>query len=269
MAVAMHVLMVGDVVGSPGRKVFARFVAMRKAQGRADFVVVNAENAAGGKGLTGDVAEELLKAGADIVTLGDHTWDQKTILAYLPQAERVLRPANFAPGCPGRGMVTVATAWGDVSVMNLVGRVFMKPTDCPFRKADEILKDAGALGTTVLVDMHAEATSEKIALGRYLDGRVSAVVGTHTHVQTSDETILPGGTAYITDLGMTGAKDSVIGRDIEPVMQTFLYGLPSKFSLARKDVTLEGVEIEIDRRTGRAAAIERIRYRLENDRDEA
>jgi len=265
----MYVLMVGDVVGSPGRKVFARFVALRKAAGRADFVVVNAENAAGGKGLTGDVAEELLNAGADVVTLGDHTWDQKTIQTYLPQAERVIRPANFAPGCPGRGLLTVSTAWGGVSVINLVGRVFMKPTDCPFRKADELLKDAGALGPTILVDMHAEATSEKIAMGRYLDGRVSAVVGTHTHVQTSDETVLPDGTAYITDLGMTGAKDSVIGRDIEPVMQTFLYGLPAKFSLARNDVTLEGVEIDIDRRTGRARTIERIRHRLENGQGRA
>jgi metallophosphoesterase (TIGR00282 family) len=257
----MKVLMAGDIVGSAGRRALGEIVKRLKASEGLDLVVANAENAAGGKGLTGPVAEELFRAGADVLTLGDHTWDQKEIVAFLGQEPRVVRPANFAPGCPGRGVTTVNTPLGSVTVINLVGRVFMGPYDCPFRTVDAALA-AGGLGKVVLVDLHAEATSEKIAMGRYLDGRVTAVVGTHTHVQTSDECILPGGTAYITDLGMTGSKDSVLGRDLESVTRMFLTGMPAKFKLATDQVVVEGVLLDVDRKTGRAKGIRRLRESL-------
>jgi len=254
----LKVLMVGDVVGSAGRMVFAQTVARLRQGVGIDLVVVNAENSAGGKGLTGKVAEELFASGADVITLGDHTWNQKELVPFLDTESRVVRPANFAPGCPGHGAVTVDTAFGAVTVFNLIGRVFMKPYDCPFRKADDLIAVHSAVKIK-LVDMHAEATSEKIVLGRYLDGRVSAVVGTHTHVQTSDEIVLPGGTAYITDLGMTGVKDSAIGRDLDSVVSMFLKGMPSKFKLAEGIPLLEGVLIDIDPKTGRAQRIQRLR----------
>lgn len=256
----MKILMAGDIVGSPGRRAFAQVVARLKQAGKADFVVANAENAAGGKGLSGALAEELFGAGADVLTLGDHTWDQKEIVPYLEREPRVVRPANFAPGCPGRGCVTVEGAGKvRVTVISLVGRVFMNNYDCPFRTADALLKKEPDLGRIVLVDMHAEATSEKIVMGRYLDGRVSAVVGTHTHVQTSDESLLPKGTAFITDLGMTGAKDSALGRDLASVTQMMLTGMPVKFEVAKDDLALEGVIVDVDERTGRANSIKRLR----------
>lgn len=251
------------MVGGPGRTIFARYVGQLKQRGAVDLVVANAENAAGGKGVSRGVAEEILAAGADIITLGDHTWDQKDIVAFLGSEKRLVRPANFAPGCPGRGFTSVDTPKGRVTVINLVGRVFMPPADCPFRAADAILSREPNLGKVILVDMHAEATSEKLAMGRYLDGRVSAVVGTHTHVQTSDDAILPKKTAYITDLGMTGPKDSILGRDLPSVLGKFLTGMPSKFEIADKDVTLEGVLVDVDEQTGRARRITRVRERLE------
>jgi metallophosphoesterase (TIGR00282 family) len=254
----MKVLMVGDIVGSAGRMIFAQVVTRMKQRDALDFVVVNAENAAGGRGLTAKLAEEFFTAGADVITLGDHTWDQKDLAPFLDVESRVLRPANFAPGCPGRGVVTVETPFGEVTVINLIGRVFMKPYDCPFRKADELI-GAHASSKIKLVDLHAEATSEKIVLGRYLDGRVSAVVGTHTHVQTSDEIVLPGGTGYLTDLGMTGVKDSAIGRDLDSVVSMFLNGMPSKFKMAEGSPVLEGLLIDIDPKTGRAQHVERLR----------
>jgi len=254
----MKVLMVGDIVGSPGRRIFTRVATRMKQNGKADFVVANAENAAGGKGLTARLADELLSGGADVITLGDHTWDRGEIAGVLGDGARIIRPVNFAPGCPGRGLITVETRWGPVTVINAIGRVFMSAYDCPFRTIDTVLGGPG-LGKMILVDLHAEATSEKIVMGRYLDGRVSAVVGTHTHVQTSDETVLPKGTGYITDLGMTGAKDSALGRDLESVTSIFLTGLPVRFKTARGDVVLEGVLVEIDKRTGRARKIRRIR----------
>ncbi len=254
----MKILMVGDIVGSPGRQVFAQVVTRMKQTQGLDFVVVNAENSAGGKGLTRKLAEELFAAGADVITLGDHTWNQKELIPYLDSEKCVIRPANFAPGCPGHGSVTVNTPFGDVMVVNLVGRVFMGPYDCPFRKVDELLK-APSTSKIKLVDMHAEATSEKIVLGRYLDGRVSAVVGTHTHVQTSDEIVLPGGTAYLTDLGMTGVKDSAIGRELDSVVSMFLTGMPSKYELAKGDPVLEGILIDVDPKTGRAKKVKRLR----------
>ncbi len=259
----MNILMVGDIVGGPGRKVFARLAGQMKQRGTADFIVANAENAAGGRGTTRVLAEELLDAGADVLTMGDHTWDQKELIPFFDIERRVIRPANFAPGCPGRGIVTLDTKKGRVTVINLVGRVFMPVTDCPFRTADALLAKEPGMGKVILVDMHAEATSEKMAIGRYLDGRVSAVVGTHTHVQTSDDSILPKKTAYLTDLGMTGAKDSILGRDLASVLSKFMTGMPSKFEIADKDVALEGALIDVDEATGRARKITRIREVLE------
>lgn len=258
----MKILMVGDIMGGPGRRAFAWLVTRERQAGRVDVVVANAENAAGGKGLSTEAAQELLDAGADVLTLGDHTWDQKDMATYLERDTRVIRPANFAPGCPGRGMTTVNTDAGTVSVINLVGRVFMRPYDCPFRAADELVKRARAAGRVVVVDFHAEATSEKIVMGRYLDGRVTAVVGSHTHVQTSDEKVLPGGTAYITDMGMTGPHDSAIGMELDTVMSTFLLGMPGKFKVASEDVAVEGVVIDVDVATGRARDIRRVREKV-------
>jgi metallophosphoesterase (TIGR00282 family) len=259
----MNILMVGDMVGAPGRKIFARVVGQMKGRGAVDVVVANAENSAGGKGITRVIAGELFDAGADVVTLGDHTWDQKEIAQYLDIEKRLIRPANFAPACPGRGIVTVDTPKGRVTVINLIGRVFMPPMDCPFRAVDALLAKEPNMGKVILVDMHAEATSEKVAMGRHLDGRVSAVVGTHTHVQTSDEIIMPKKTAYITDLGMTGPKDSIIGRDYPSVMGKFLTGMPSKFEIAETNVALEGVLIDVDETTGKARKITRVREFLD------
>ncbi|MDA3798845.1 MAG: TIGR00282 family metallophosphoesterase [Kiritimatiellae bacterium] len=258
----MKILIVGDIVGSPGRKVFANTVTRWKADGKIDFVVANAENSAGGRGITPKVADELFSAGADIITLGDHVWDQKDLIPHLAVEQRLVRPANFPPGCPGRGYTSVVLNGVKISVISLIGRVFMPPNDCPFRCADALLRNKGALGDIIIVDFHAEATSEKITLGRYLDGRVSFFCGTHTHVQTSDETILPKGTGYITDLGMTGPKDSSIGRDLESVTKRFLDNMPSQFKVAKDDVVMEGVLISVDERSGNTKKIKRIRERL-------
>ena len=256
----MKILLVGDIVGSPGRTCFARIVARLRGQGNVDVVVANAENAAGGNGITAKIAEELLAVGADALTLGDHTWDQKEALPLLDREPRVIRPANFAPGCPGKGVTIIEARGGRVAVVNLVGRVFMGPYDCPFRAADAALADLPADVRTIVVDLHAEATSEKIAMGRYLDGRVTCVVGTHTHVQTSDEKLLPKGTAYITDLGMTGPKDSVLGRDVDAVLARFLTGMPRRFTVATDEVVLEGLLVDVDEKTGRARKVNRLRY---------
>ena len=258
----MHILYVGDIVGGPGRVAFAKIVGALRNTGKVDFVVANAENAAGGRGLTPAIAEELFNQGANILTLGDHAWDQKEIMPYIDMEQRVVRAINLAPGCPGRGFITVDTPFGKISVVVFMGRVFLPPVDCPFRAADSLLAKRELLGKIILAEIHAEATSEKIALGRYLDGRVTSLVGTHTHVQTSDDTILPKGTAYITDLGMTGPKDSVLGRDVESVTSRFLTGLPTKFEVAQNDVALEGVLMDIDEKTGKARKIKRIREQL-------
>ena len=256
----MKVLVVGDIVGSPGRAAFERIAGRMKQSEEVDFIVVNGENAAGGRGITPSIVEELIRMGADVITMGDHTWDQKDIVGFIDSEPRLIRPANFSVDCPGKGWVTVETETASVTVINLIGRVFMGQTpDCPFRMADEILSNGKELGTIRIVDMHAEATSEKIALGRYLDGRVSAVVGTHTHVQTSDETILPEGTGYLTDMGMTGPKDSVLGRDVQSVLNKFLTGMPTRFSVAKEQVMLEGVIFDIDEKNGKARHVERIR----------
>ena len=254
--------MVGDIMGAPGRLAFARAAQEMRRTDKAQFVVANAENAAAGKGLTSKIAAELFEAGADVLTLGDHSWDQREFAAAIGKDPRILRPANFPPGCPGHGIVTVEVKGVRISVLNLIGRVFMRYTDdCPFRTADDLLKKEPDLGRIVLVDMHAEATSEKNAIGRYLDGRVSAVAGTHTHVQTSDEKILPGGTAYITDLGLTGPADSIIGCDVKTILSVFLTGMKQRFEVATtvESAALEGALIDVDESTGRARGIKRVR----------
>ncbi len=225
----------------------------------ADIVIANGENAAGGFGITPDTANELYRQGITLLTSGNHIWDKKDNSGYLDREERLIRPLNYPPGTPGRGSAVVETPGGvKVGVLNLEGRVYMKNLDCPFRVADTELEQLRRETPIILVDIHAEATSEKAALGWYLDGRVSAVVGTHTHVQTADERILPGGTAYITDVGMTGSFDSVIGIDKHQAIQRFLTQQPVKFDIPKKDLRINAVVIGVDTTTGKAVSIERI-----------
>lgn len=258
----MNILMVGDIVGSPGRRILAKALPGLRRKLALDAVVANAENAAGGRGITLPLAEELFAAGADVLTLGDHAWDQRELAAQVDREPRILRAANLAPGCPGRGWTTVQTPTGPITVVALLGRVFMPPiADCPFRCINALLRELPGSAGPVLVDMHAEATSEKIAMGWHLDGRAAVVVGTHTHVQTSDERILPKGTACLTDLGMTGPAHSILGRDVDSVMHRFLTGMPTKFGVAEKDVVLEGLFVALHRSTGRPQHLQRIRLR--------
>ncbi len=255
----MKILLVGDIVGKPGRSAFVQVVKQLKEEGRIDFVVANGENASSGRGPSPEIANALLSAGADVVTLGDHAWDAKEMVAGIDLETRIVRPANYPKSAPGKGWVRVETPEGPVVVAQLVGRVFMPPVDCPFQAIDRLLKGELGGSKVVLVDMHGEASSERMAMGRFLDGRVSAVFGTHTHCQTSDETIFPNGTAYITDLGMTGPKDSVLGREVEPVLKKFLTGVPHKFDVATGNPTLEGAIVNVDMKSGKAVSIERLR----------
>ncbi len=256
----MKILMIGDVVGSPGRRIFKEKIPALKRDLGLAAVIVNAENAAAGAGLTVPLGNELLKAGADAITLGDHTWGQKEFAPTIGQIENTVRPANFPPGSPGKGWTIISTPLFRFAVVNLMGRVFMQGADCPFRVADQVLSEIPR-DIPVFVDFHAEATSEKIALAHYLDGRVTAVVGTHTHVQTSDAIVLPGGTAFQSDLGMTGPWYSSIGREFKPVLQKFITGVPARFEVAGGPCTLEGAIITFDASTKKASAIEAFRYR--------
>ena len=259
----MKVLLVGDIVGKPGRNAFVQIAAQLRDEGRADFIIANGENAAAGRGPSPDIAQALLNAGADVVTLGDHAWDSREMVAGIDLEDRIIRPANFSKGAPGKGWVRVETPEGPLVVLQLICRVFMQPSyDCPFQMADRMLK--GELGgdKVIFLDLHGEASSERMAMGRFLDGRVSAVFGTHTHCQTSDETVFENGTAYITDLGMTGPKDSVLGREVEPVIAKFLTGVPHKFDVAKGNPCLEGAIVDVDMKTGKANSIERIRIGL-------
>ena len=254
----MRILCIGDIVGEPGRRAFRELVPGLRARGEAHAVVVNAENAAGGRGITGAIADELFAAGADAITLGDHTWDQKETGAWLAREKRAVRPANFADACPGRGWTRIETPVGAFVVANLLGRVFMNPVDNPFLAIDRLLAGPVPRDVPVVVDFHAEATSEKIAMGRHLDGRAAAVFGTHTHVQTSDARVLPGGTGYVTDIGMTGPVDSVIGREAAPVLHKFLTDMPAKFDVAKGPCELCGCVFDVDpasRRCRSAAAV--------------
>lgn len=253
----MRLLFVGDVVGRPGREMLAQALpGLRRCEGPLDFVVVNGENAAAGFGLTEKVMRDLFDLGVDCITGGNHIWDKKEFVPVLDAESRVLRPENYPPGCPGHGVAHLRNGTARLAVVNLQGRTFMPPVDCPFRAADTVL---GTLEEqAVVVDFHAEATSEKWALFRYLDGRVSAVLGTHTHVATADETVLPGGTAVLTDVGMTGGHGGVIGMTTETTLCRFLDALPSKFAVCEDDLRLRGAVVDIDDETGRALAIRRI-----------
>ena len=255
----MKILFFGDVVGKPGREALKRRAQAIAREDDVDLLVANCENASGGIGIDPGTAREMLAGGIHVLTSGNHIWQKREIYDYLESSDRLLRPANFSPGVPGRGWTIYETAKGPVAVVNLIGRVFMAPADCPFRAADEVLKKIGDRARVIFVDMHAEATSEKVGMGWYLDGRVSAVVGSHTHVQTADERVLPGGTACITDTGMCGPIDSVIGMRTETVLQRFVDQMPARFEVGRGAPLLQAVLVDVDESTGRARGIRRIR----------
>ena len=256
----MKVLCIGDVVGSPGRKILTSNIPRLRRELSLDAVIVNAENCAAGSGITVPLAQEIFNCGVDAITLGDHAWAQKDFAGTIGQLKNIVRPANYGYNLPGKGWDLITTPYFQFAVVNLLGRVFMQPADCPFRKADEILNEIPR-NVPVFVDFHAEATSEKITLAHYLDGRVTAVVGTHTHVQTSDAFVFPGGTAFISDLGMTGPWFSSIGRDFAPVSKKFITGMPGRFDVANGPSTLEGAIITFDRESRKATQIEAFRYR--------
>jgi metallophosphoesterase (TIGR00282 family) len=247
----MLILAIGDIVGKPGRKALSQLLPDLRQQYGLDLVIANGENAAGGIGLTPDTAKEIFDAGVEVITSGNHIWAQKEIFPYLEGQMPILRPLNYPPGVPGRGYIVI----GEAAVVNIMGRTFMGDLDCPFRAMDRLLSELEE--KIIVVDFHAEATSEKMAMGRYLDGRVSAVLGTHTHVGTIDSQILAGGTAYVTDIGMTGPTDSVIGDDAEAVLQRFLTGIHHHLSVGKGKPVLNAVMVDIDD-SGRARSIERI-----------
>ena len=255
----IRVLAIGDIIGKPGRKVLLDKLPRLIETLNLAFVIANGENAAGGSGVTADTLEEILKAGVDCVTSGDHVWKKKEVLPLLSKDHRLLRPENYGDRAAGSGIGLYKTRTGhEIAVVNLLGRVFMKPCDCPFGAAEHALSRLASKTRLIFVDMHAEATSEKVAMGWMLDGRVSAVFGTHTHIQTADERVLPKGTAYITDLGMTGPYDSVLGRETDRVLQAILTQMPTVFDVAKGDVRLCGALITADTETGRATAIQRV-----------
>lgn len=260
----MRVLMIGDVVGKPGRDAICGLVATIRAERSIDFVIANGENAEGGSGITTAIAREMLKAGVDCITLGDHVYRRAEAIPFLEKSERILKPANLSPDAPGRGWTLLSTADGTpVAIGCLLGRLYMKPADCPFRAADAILAELAGRAKLIFFDYHAEATGEKQAFARHLDGRATAVLGTHTHVATADEQILPGGTAFQCDVGMTGPFASVLGRRIEPVVQFAMTQTPRPFPVACDDVRLCGTIVEASPETGKATAVERIMVRLE------
>lgn len=252
-----RVLFVADVVGRPGRDAVSALLPDLREEFEPDVTIVNGENAAGGFGITARIAKELRAAGADVITTGNHVFDQREFVAELPAEARLLRPHNYPPGAPGTGVCLLERSGVTVLVMNLMGRLFMSDLDDPFRSADAILAEHPAV-KVVFCDFHGEATSEKVAMGWYLDGRASACVGTHTHVPTADARVLPGGTAYVTDVGMVGPRDGVIGVDKEAVLKRFLTGVPHRFEVAAGIVTFNSVLVTIDSLTGRATAIQRI-----------
>ncbi|OGP70108.1 MAG: metallophosphoesterase [Deltaproteobacteria bacterium RBG_13_60_28] len=260
----MNVLFIGDVVGAPGRRALEELLPRLVDHYFLDLVIANGENAAGGLGITPQVADQLLGYGIDVLTSGNHIWKHKEIIPYLEATDRLIRPANYPPETPGRSYTIVETASGEkAAVLNLEGRVFMSPLECPFRTVDRVLASLPSQVKVIIVDMHAEATSEKQAMGWHLDGRVSAVVGTHTHVQTADERVLPGGTGYITDTGMTGPVDSVIGMKKEIILERFLSQLPQPFKVATQNIQLQGVLLKIDAQ-GRCQEISRLSLPLKS-----
>jgi metallophosphoesterase (TIGR00282 family) len=260
----IRLLFIGDIVGRPGRDLIKRGVAGLRDLHRADLVIANAENAAAGFGITREIGDEILERGVDVMTSGNHIWDRREAIDYIGAEARLLRPANFPAGVPGNGAYLARTAAGQaVGIVNVMGRVFMPSLDNPFTVVTREIEALRQRTKVILVDFHAEATSEKAAMGWFLDGKVTAVVGTHTHVQTADERILPKGTAYLTDVGMTGPHDSIIGTDIEAALGRFLNGMPTRFETAVENPRLNAVVIEADEQTGQATDIERLSYGMD------
>lgn len=252
-------MLVGDVVGRPGRRAFQDHTPKLRAEKGIDVVIVNGENSAGGKGFTRKALDELYRGGADIVTSGNHVWDKKDVLSFIDDEPFLIRPANYPEGTPGKGWCSYPFKAKNIGVMNLSGRAFMPPLDCPFQKVEELLREMKRECDLIFLDFHAETTSEKMAMGFYLDGRVNGVVGTHTHVQTADERLLPKGTAYITDLGMVGPRDSVLGVKTDIILRKFTTAMPVRFDLAEGPCTYCAVIVEVDDATNKTRAIERIR----------
>ncbi|MBN1365706.1 MAG: TIGR00282 family metallophosphoesterase [Syntrophaceae bacterium] len=261
----MKVLLIGDIVGSPGRMAVKELLHELISKKKIDFVIANCENATAGFGVTKKIVDELYKCNIDVLTSGNHIWNKKEVLDFIGDYERLLRPANYPSSNPGTGCVVVPVKTGEcIGVLNLAGRVFMHPSDCPFVTAKNKIAELREKTKIIVVDIHAEATSEKRAMGWYLDGEVSAVLGTHTHVQTADEEILPQGTAFISDVGMTGAFDSVIGINKDTIIERFLTQMPNKFEMAKDDIRMQGVIVDINSESGKAKSIERFSVKLKN-----
>ncbi|MBB6690245.1 TIGR00282 family metallophosphoesterase [Cohnella xylanilytica] len=255
----MKVVFIGDIVGNVGRDTVKRLLPWIKDKYQPHVIIANGENAAGGRGINAAIARELFEWGVHGITMGNHTWDNRDIFEFIDDEPRLIRPANLPPGTPGAGSAVIKVGNKELAIVNLIGRTFLPPSDCPFRAADEIVDELRRKHRCILVDFHAEATSEKIAMGWHLDGRASLVVGTHTHVQTNDDRILPEGTAYVTDAGMTGPRDGVLGMERETVIRKFMTGLPARFQVADTKWILSGVFVDIDEATGKAVKVQTIR----------
>lgn len=255
----VRIMMIGDIVGRPGRMIVKEKLRYLKKKHALDFIIANGENAAGGVGLTKAIADELFNSEIDFLTMGNHTWDKKEIFEFIDYEPCLIRPANYPPGTPGKGSSVVRLKRDlKIGIINLSGRTFLSPLDCPFRIGEELAKSIARETPVIIVDFHAEATSEKIAFGWFMDGKVSAVIGTHTHVQTADERILPGGTGFITDVGMTGPRDSVLGVKTDLVLEKFMTQLPVRFEIASGPAQINAVILDIDESTGRTLRIERV-----------
>ncbi|WP_103106026.1 TIGR00282 family metallophosphoesterase [Brevibacillus reuszeri] len=260
----MKLLFIGDIMGSPGREIVKTYLPLLKRKYQPTFIVANGENAAHGRGITEKIAKELFEGGVQAITLGNHTWDQKEIFDFIDDEPRMIRPANYPQGAPGKGITYIKQSEGELAVINLMGRTFLPPLDCPFQMADKLVEQARKRTKLIFVDFHAEATSEKQAMAWYLDGRVSAVVGTHTHVQTADERVLPGGTGFLCDVGMCGPSNGILGMEREAVIKKFLTQLPVRFEVAPDPAQLNAVLITLDKNTGNAKKLERIRIDVDH-----
>jgi metallophosphoesterase (TIGR00282 family) len=261
--VLLRILVIGDIVGKPGRNIVKKMLTNLQNEYDISFTIANAENSAGGRGITKDIKDELLSAGIDVLTMGNHVWDNKGIFNFIDDEYRLIRPANYPGDCPGQGYHVYTAGFNKkMAVINASGRIFLPPLDCPFKTVMEILKEIEGKVDYIIIDFHAEATSEKLAFGYYFDGRVTAVLGTHTHIQTADDRILPKGTAYITDLGMTGPVYSILGMEKEPIIEKFLNGLPTRFEVASGPAQLQGVILNLDENSNKVLGIERFSYVL-------
>ena len=259
----MNILVIGDIVGKPGRAIIKALLSKIQKENDITFTIANAENAAGGRGLTRDIKDELLAVGIDVLTMGNHVWDNKNIFNFIDDEPRLIRPINYPGDCPGQGVHIYQTAFNKkIAVINASGRIYLPALDCPFQTVNEVVDDLQTKVDYIIIDFHAEATSEKMAFAYYLDGKVSAVLGTHTHIQTADEKILPGGTAYITDLGMTGPVDSILGMEKQPIIDKFINARPARFEVANGPMQMQGVILKFDEESNLATQIQRFSYSL-------